>query len=206
MEISPTTLHDLTLLQEEITKENSSDENNLVLTFGTTFVLGGLYQNSYHPNSTFSNNPKLLHDVYEIVSKAINEAFKKHKWYRDLKKLIKTHNDYEERIKDALILDLPCTTIRWSIITEAQKEHTYPHAHGPTFLFCLGKGKPGIVHILVPGTTIDLTNSMDEGKILAGRFARSLHWYDPVEGMKHLVEVYFDDRIFDKKYNKIIPG
>jgi hypothetical protein len=205
MEISPETLHDLTSLQEQIAKENSAQENNLVFTFGTTFVLGGLYQNSYHTHSNLSNDPKLLGNLYDSASKAINEAFIKEKWYRDYKKSLKTLNDYEERIKDALILDLPCTTISWSKVTEAQKAHINPYAFGLTFLFCLGKGKSAIFHVRDPQSGEEVKFDLPEGTIVGGRFAESLHWLDPVEGEKFLYEVYFDNRILDKKYKRLVP-
>jgi hypothetical protein len=190
----------------EKSRNKKSETAHTGRNLGTTVVGGGGHcgdgtsKGSYHPGPfLYKKHLSLRLQLQQAISNALNEAFGNRKWFRDLKKLVRTYDEkYGKNITDALIGDTPCTAFFFSTSTcKVPKPHIDKNTHGATFLFCVEDYEGGEINIEVPGTDMVITHHMKPGMILAGRWSRSVHFNNPVaEGVQRYSFIcYFDDKI-----------
>jgi Fe-S-cluster containining protein len=193
-------------IPDEIKK--SQNESHPGKNIAISVCPGGRYKNSYHHSPTlFKNYLYLRLELQQAISDAITDTFGKECWYIKYKKMVALYSDtYDENIKHALVKDIPCTTIWWNTKTRLEnKQHIDDNAHGVAFLFCAETYEGGEINMVNPENGEVKTIHMTEGKILAGRWSRSIHWNNPVANDKERFSfvVYFDNRILKDSYTYI---
>ena len=136
----------------------------------------------------------LHHEVLDMLSQVINDAFGTSPWYKKLM------HDLSDIPKDRLLPGIPCSGAWFSSNPQPHNWHVDTNTVAAVFAFCLETVEGGEVRVMMPHQTIDV--HLKQGVVLGGTWAQYPHCNQPIAAgaKRHSFVAYLDHRVLNNKY------